>query len=89
MRDTYGMAEMVAAASECDHGRLHLWPEAGVVEVLDDDGVVAAIAGFLATSMGFPGPEVEGVGTWLDGESRPGALHHERDVGAAAQAVSL
>ena len=40
-------------------------------QFLDDDGVVAAIAGFLATSMGFPGPEVEGVGTWLDGEDSP------------------
>jgi phenylacetate-CoA ligase len=26
------MAEIVAAASECNHSRLHLWPEAGVVE---------------------------------------------------------
>ncbi len=37
VRDTYGMAEMVAAAGECEHGTLHLWPEVGVVEVLDDD----------------------------------------------------
>ncbi len=36
VRETYGMAELVAAASECEHGRLHLWPEVGVVEVLDD-----------------------------------------------------
>lgn len=35
VRETYGMAEYVAAASECEHGRLHLWPEAGVLEVLD------------------------------------------------------
>jgi len=28
--------EVVAAASECEAGRLHLWPEAGVVEVLAD-----------------------------------------------------
>jgi phenylacetate-CoA ligase len=31
------MCELVAAASECEHGRMHLWPEAGVVEVLKDD----------------------------------------------------
>ncbi len=37
VRDTYGMAEMAAAASECGAGRLHLWPEVGIVEVLDDD----------------------------------------------------
>ena len=35
IRETYGMAEYVAAASECEHGRLHLWPEAGLVEVVD------------------------------------------------------
>ncbi|MEO6628518.1 MAG: AMP-binding protein [Aquihabitans sp.] len=35
VRETYGMAEYVAAASECDQGRLHLWPEVGVLEVLD------------------------------------------------------
>ncbi len=38
VRDMFGQAEIVAAASECGHGTLHRWPEAGVVEVLDDDG---------------------------------------------------
>jgi phenylacetate-CoA ligase len=37
VRETYGMCELVAAASECEHGRMHLWPEAGVVEVLKDN----------------------------------------------------
>ena len=36
VRETYGMAEIVAAASECTAGRLHLWPEAGWVEVIED-----------------------------------------------------
>jgi len=36
VRDTYGMVESVAGASECEHGSMHLWPDAGVVEVLDD-----------------------------------------------------
>lgn len=36
--ETYGMAEMVGAASECESGRLHWWPEAGVLEVLDEEG---------------------------------------------------
>ncbi|MFL6227687.1 MAG: phenylacetate--CoA ligase family protein [Pyrinomonadaceae bacterium] len=36
VRETYGMAEIVAAASECEAGRLHAWPEAGVVEVLQN-----------------------------------------------------
>jgi phenylacetate-CoA ligase len=37
VRDTYGMSERVAAAGECEHGQLHLWPEAGIVEVFADD----------------------------------------------------
>jgi phenylacetate-coenzyme A ligase PaaK-like adenylate-forming protein len=37
VRETYGMSEMVAAASECEHNRLHLWPEAGWLEILDGD----------------------------------------------------
>ncbi|HSG91846.1 MAG TPA: hypothetical protein VLA56_21705, partial [Pseudomonadales bacterium] len=32
-RETWGMAELVAAAGECEHGRMHLWPEVGLVEV--------------------------------------------------------
>jgi phenylacetate-CoA ligase len=48
VRETYGMAEMVAGASECAHGRLHLWPEAGWVEVLEGDQPMrAGIAGDL------------------------------------------
>lgn len=34
--DTYGLSENVCAASECLHGKLHLWNEVGVTEVLDD-----------------------------------------------------
>jgi len=34
VRETYGMAEIVTAASECDRGNLHLWPEAGITEVI-------------------------------------------------------
>ena len=33
VRETYGMAEMAAGAGECEAGRLHLWPDAGFVEV--------------------------------------------------------
>lgn len=32
VRETYGMGEAVAAASECEAGALHLWPEAGITE---------------------------------------------------------
>lgn len=37
VRDTYGMAEVAAAASECEHGQLHIWPEVGLIEVLADE----------------------------------------------------
>ncbi len=37
VRDTYGAAELVCGASECGEGRLHLWPEVGVLEVVADD----------------------------------------------------
>ena len=36
VRETYGMAEIVAAASECTSGRMHLWPEVGHIEVIAD-----------------------------------------------------
>jgi phenylacetate-CoA ligase len=36
VRETYGMSEIVATASECTAGRLHLWPEAGWVEVIEN-----------------------------------------------------
>jgi phenylacetate-CoA ligase len=43
VRATYGMSENVFAATECPHGRLHIWPEAGIGEVLD--GAHAAVPG--------------------------------------------
>jgi phenylacetate-CoA ligase len=36
VRETYGMAETVAAGGECECGAMHLWPDAGVVEVMSD-----------------------------------------------------
>lgn len=32
VRETYGMAEIAAAGSECEKGSLHAWPDAGVIE---------------------------------------------------------
>jgi phenylacetate-CoA ligase len=37
VRQTYGMVEAVAAASECQAGSLHSWPEVGVVEVINEN----------------------------------------------------
>ncbi|MEY4686492.1 MAG: hypothetical protein RIR76_515, partial [Verrucomicrobiota bacterium] len=36
-RETYGMAEIAVAGSECPHGGLHLWPEVGWAEVWADE----------------------------------------------------
>lgn len=36
VRETYGMAEIVAAASECEHGSLHQWPDTGIIEAAPD-----------------------------------------------------
>lgn len=35
VRETYGLAEIVAGGSECERGRMHLWPEVGVVEAVN------------------------------------------------------
>lgn len=32
VRETYGMAEIAGAASECEHGRMHIWPDTGIIE---------------------------------------------------------
>jgi phenylacetate-CoA ligase len=52
--ETYGQAERVAAASECKEGRMHLWPEVGVLEVIDrnEEAVAAGKTGeFLCTGL--------------------------------------
>ena len=38
--ETYGMAEITAAASECTAGTLHTWPEAGILEVYHPEEAV-------------------------------------------------
>ena len=40
VRETYGMAESVAAGSECPSGTLHQWPEFGHVEIMPDGELV-------------------------------------------------
>jgi phenylacetate-CoA ligase len=40
VRETYGMVETVAAASECSAGRLHQWPEVGHIEVASDGDLI-------------------------------------------------
>jgi phenylacetate-CoA ligase len=36
--DNYGQSEGVCAATECAHGRMHVIPAAGVIEIVRDDG---------------------------------------------------
>jgi phenylacetate-CoA ligase len=36
--DFYSMAERVAYAAECEHGRMHVNPEYGVLEIVDEQG---------------------------------------------------
>jgi phenylacetate-CoA ligase len=52
VRETYGQAEMVTAASECPAGRLHLWPEAGLLEVIPGDGSPADASAWDGTATG-------------------------------------
>ena len=52
VRETYGTSENVAAASECESGRLHLWPDAGIAEVLRDGRIQSEGQGeLLATGL--------------------------------------
>ncbi|MCM8787203.1 MAG: AMP-binding protein [Candidatus Omnitrophica bacterium] len=45
IRNTYGMGEIVAAASECEHGMMHFWPEVGYIEVLNGENDTPAPVG--------------------------------------------
>ena len=37
VRETYGMAELVGAGSECEEGSMHQWPEVGIIEIDKDE----------------------------------------------------
>ena len=47
LRETYGLAEIVAAANECKSGRMHLWPEVGWVEVFGGERTSDILSGDL------------------------------------------
>ncbi|MCA9470088.1 MAG: phenylacetate--CoA ligase family protein [Nitrospira sp.] len=40
VQETYGMAEEVTAASQCEAGRLHLWPEVGWLEIMRENEII-------------------------------------------------
>ena len=54
--ETYGQTEGVLMASQCLHGRMHLWPETGYLEVLADGVQVSAgeIGDFVVTGLSNP-----------------------------------
>lgn len=58
VRETYGMAESVVAAGECNEGRLHSWPEAGVLEFLHGETSVAPGEAGDIVSSGLVNPDM-------------------------------
>lgn len=53
VRETYGMAEMVAAASECESNNLHQWSDAGIIEAENHFGTNQP-ADFICTGLVNP-----------------------------------
>ena len=53
LRESYGMVERAAAASECPHGTLHSWPDTGILEAVDGQQAVVDgdVGDFLCTSL--------------------------------------
>ncbi len=78
VRDTYGQAEIVAAASECAAGSLHLWPDVGVTEWLEDD----------ADEPVTPGHAGRLVSTGLLNEAMPLVRYEMGDRGFAADSAA-
>ncbi len=81
VRETYGMGEMVAAASECGEGTLHQWPEVGMVELLGGSEAGGGEAGE-SGSMG------EFVCTGLLNEDMPLIRYRVGDCGSLAHEQS-
>lgn len=54
--ETYGQTENMLMASQCSHGRMHLWPESGCLEVLADGLPVpnGEIGDFIVTGLNNP-----------------------------------
>lgn len=71
--ETYGMTEMAGMASGCSAGRLHLWPDFAVVELLDESGDPVA-----------PGDVGQVVGTSLLNHDQPLVRYRTGDLAVAA-----
>jgi len=37
-QDTYGLSETLVAGSECEYNKIHIWPETGIFELLNENG---------------------------------------------------
>jgi phenylacetate-CoA ligase len=72
--DHYGQSEGVCMAMECPHGRLHVLPAAGIVEIVRDDGTPCA-----------PGEVGEIVATGLLNDAMPLIRYRLGDYAAWAQ----
>lgn len=53
VRNTYGMGEIALGASECEEGKLHIWPESGVLEVVDENSLPSGemVGDFILTGL--------------------------------------
>lgn len=51
VRETYGMAEIAAAAGECEKSRLHQWSDVGIVEVEDNSKDENGIGDLICTGL--------------------------------------
>ncbi len=51
VRETYGMAETVAAAGECGNGNLHQWLDAGIIENNAGSGEQNGVRDFVCTGL--------------------------------------
>ena len=77
--DTYGMTEYCGLIQECGHGQMHLAPEYGLLEILDEnDQPVSADqegyfvwTGFLNEAMPLIRYRIGDRGRWQDGEPCP------------------
>lgn len=78
VRETYGMAEIVAAASECPAGRLHLWPDTGVIEVLDDQEDRPTLKSGRLICTGLLNPDMPLIRYAVGDRARPSAPSNDR-----------
>jgi phenylacetate-CoA ligase len=81
--DTYGMTEHCGLIQECEHGKMHLIPESGYLEILDESDRAVPVGtegyfvwtGFLNTTMPLIRYRIGDRGLWSDGDACPCGRH--------------